>query len=433
MTAAVEKAKSDQDPLGEMFNVESDLGLDVVRRCREPGDPRANGLVHVPGGELASSDRVTGPPYRVFISRRPYSLKGLDRGLIIMAAVPVMHEMKAAFFYLLQHEGDPYKVTIEHGERDMRALNIKYFDTVHIVLSLCILKSGFLFIAAEFGNHPFDEFQRLGDDDSDNETRILLDVLSSLGTADPTPPFFFVFASCGRDTRSFPWMLRRVLEVVEAVRYDLLGIPNAAWDTELRKDYPFDSSATLSFVNGALVLSIVETIEEVQDTGFLSSRWTLAVQQIGSDAFREQMADLAGTDDCHRDDEQAACGRVGYENQSVRIISVDPESLSTGIVDPATTVNFIAHGESAFSIAVDLFAARGGEELYRKRHDLGLLHKTEMNDVSLAVLGFQGCLVAGVSNALQLYDMGKKKLLRKVENKICYVLLSDVQLPNILL
>jgi hypothetical protein len=38
--------------------------------------------------------------------------------------------------------------------------------------------------------------------------------------------------------------------------------------------------------------------------------------------------------------------------------------------------------------------------------------------VPLAVLGFQGRLVAGVGKALRLYDMGKKKLLRKVENKV---------------
>lgn len=48
---------------------------------------------------------------------------------------------------------------------------------------------------------------------------------------------------------------------------------------------PYDSYIILSFVNGTLVLSIGETIEEVQDTGFLSSAPTLAVQQIGSDAL----------------------------------------------------------------------------------------------------------------------------------------------------
>ncbi|KAI0726982.1 hypothetical protein BC629DRAFT_1447377 [Irpex lacteus] len=253
--------------------------------------------------------------YRVLISRRPYSLKGLDRGLIIMAAVPVMHEMKAAFFYLLQHEGDPYKVTIEHGERDIRALKIRYFDTVHIVLSLCILKSGFLFIAAEFGNHPFYKFQRLGDDDSDNETRILLDVLSSLGTADPTPPF----------------------------------------------PHPFDSAFTLSFVNGALVLSIGELSKKKSKTLASSphygtspsnelapppfvNKWRISQAQTSVTATNKRHVvvvsssaelvyfelDLDGQRDEYPD--RTAMGTAHpllgaeYEDQSVRIISVDPEN-----------------------------------------------------------------------------------------------------------
>ena len=48
---------------------------------------------------------------------------------------------------------------------------------------------------------------------------------------------------------------------------------------------PYDSYIILSFVNGTLVLSIGETIEEVQDTGFLSSSPTLAVQQLGASAL----------------------------------------------------------------------------------------------------------------------------------------------------
>ena len=31
-------------------------------------------------------------------------------------------------------------------------IKIKYFDTVPVANSLCILKTGFLFVAAEFGN-----------------------------------------------------------------------------------------------------------------------------------------------------------------------------------------------------------------------------------------------------------------------------------------
>lgn len=55
--------------------------------------------------------------------------------------------------------------------------------------------------------------------------------------------------------------------------------------SHLNSSDPFDSYIILSFVNGTLVLSIGETIEEVQDTGFLSSAPTLAVQQIGADAL----------------------------------------------------------------------------------------------------------------------------------------------------
>ena len=90
------------------------------------------------------------PQHRVPIPRR-HNPAGEERGLIIGAAVT--HKMKGAFFFLLQsEEGDLYKVTIEHEEQEVRSLKIKYFDTVPVASSLCILKSGFLFVAAEFGN-----------------------------------------------------------------------------------------------------------------------------------------------------------------------------------------------------------------------------------------------------------------------------------------
>ena len=34
----------------------------------------------------------------------------------------------------------------------MKSLKVKYFDTIPVASSLCILKSGFLFAASEFGN-----------------------------------------------------------------------------------------------------------------------------------------------------------------------------------------------------------------------------------------------------------------------------------------
>ncbi|KAF9448327.1 hypothetical protein P691DRAFT_775506 [Macrolepiota fuliginosa MF-IS2] len=345
----VDYSESDQDPTGEAFNkaekmltyYELDLGLNhVVRKWSEPTDPRANLLVQVPGGQLASSDRFDGPSgvlvccenhiiyrhmdspqHRVPIPRRRHPLEDKERGVIITAAV--MHKMKGAFFFLLQSEdGDLFKVTIEHEEEEVKALKIKYFDTVPVASGLCILKSGFLFVASEFGNHYLYQFQKLGDDD--NEPEYSSTSYPSLGMAEPqialrqayftpralenlaladelesldpiidskvlnllpnsdTPQ---IFAACGRGARSSLRTLRHGLEVEESVSSELPGIPNAVWTTKRTEDDPYDSYIILSFVNGTLVLSIGETIEEVQDTGFLSSAPTLAVQQIGSDAL----------------------------------------------------------------------------------------------------------------------------------------------------
>jgi splicing factor 3B subunit 3 len=60
---------------------------------------------------------------------------------------------KGAFFFLLQTEdGDIFKLTIEHQDEEVIDMRIKYFDTIPVATSLCILKSGYLFAASEFGN-----------------------------------------------------------------------------------------------------------------------------------------------------------------------------------------------------------------------------------------------------------------------------------------
>ena len=45
----------------------------------------------------------------------------------------------------------------------------------------------------------------------------------------------------------------------------------------------------------------------------------------------------------------------------------------------------------------------------------------------MAVIGFQGRLVAGVGKSLRIYEMGKKKLLRKTENRVYrFEMISEV-------
>ena len=40
----------------------------------------------------------------------------------------------------------------------------------------------------------------------------------------------------------------------------------------------------------------------------------------------------------------------------------------------------------------------------------------------MVIMAFQGKLMVGIGKALRLYDMGKKKLLGKVENKVRFII-----------
>lgn len=168
----VDHTESDQDPSGEAFAgtdkqlvfYELDLGLNhVVRKWADVVDPRSNMLIAVPGGTdgpsgvLVCSEgfitwRTQGhSAVRVPIPRRP----GAKRDRIIVSAVT--HRMKNQFFVLAQTEdGDMFKITLKYrlsdGPAVVDAMIIKYFDTVPTAAGLCLLKSGFLFVASEFGN-----------------------------------------------------------------------------------------------------------------------------------------------------------------------------------------------------------------------------------------------------------------------------------------
>jgi len=42
-----------------------------------------------------------------------------------------------------------------------------------------------------------------------------------------------------------------------------------------------------------------------------------------------------------------------------------------------------------------------------------------LDNVPTALAPFQGRLLVGVGKLLRIYDIGKKKMLRKCENKVC--------------
>lgn len=343
----VDYGESDQDPTGTAYEevektlvyYELDLGLNhVVRKWADPVDRTASVLFQVPGGTDGPSgvlvcgvDNITyrhsnQEAFRVAIPRRRGATEDPQRKRSIVGGV--MHKMRGAagaFFFLLQSDdGDLFKVTIEMVEDDQGAptgevqrLKIKYFDTVPIATSLCILKSGFLFVASEFGNHQFYQFEKLGDDDE--ETEFISDDFPTDPTESYTPIYFHprpaenlslvesidsmnplmdckvanlteedapqIYTICGTGARSTFRTLKHGLEINEIVESELPGVPSAVWTTKLTSSDEYDAYIILAFTNGTLVLSIGETVEEVTDSGFLSSATTLAVQQLGDDGL----------------------------------------------------------------------------------------------------------------------------------------------------
>ncbi|KAI8334128.1 CPSF A subunit region-domain-containing protein [Blakeslea trispora] len=339
----VDYTEADLDPTGEVAKeaektltyYELDLGLNhVVRKWSEAVDRKANLLIPVPGGNdgpsgvLVCSENFIAYKHpeleelRIPIPRRAQPLEDPTRGIIIVTyAVHRMRvDKKIQFFFLLQsEEGDLYKVTMDHDQGAVSSLTIKYFDTIPIATSLCILKSGFLFVANEFGNHHHYFFESLGDDDDDPEISSgdymeaeeeqgeqplvyfkprplknlsLVDELNSLAPlmdskvlnlADEETPR--IYSICGKGSQSTFRILNQGVEASELAVSELPGNPSAVWTTKLKSDDAYHAYIVVSFANATLVLSIGETVEEVQDTGFLTNEPTLTVQQMGDDAL----------------------------------------------------------------------------------------------------------------------------------------------------
>lgn len=239
-----------------------------------------------------------------------------DRGVLIVSAA--MHRQKSMFFFLLQTEyGDIFKATLEHDGDRVSELKIKYFDTIPVTSAMCVLKTGFLFAASEFGNHALYQFRAIGDgDDVEASSATLME------TEEGFQPLFFrprglknlvridqieslmpimdmrvanlfeeetpqIFTLCGRGPRSSLRILRPGLAISEMAVSQLPGVPNAVWTVKKNVNDEFDAYIVVSFANATLVLSIGETVEEVSDSGFLDTTPSLAVSLLGDDSLMQ--------------------------------------------------------------------------------------------------------------------------------------------------
>lgn len=188
----------------------------------------------------------------------------VNRGIIFVCSAT--HKTKTMFFFLVQSEqGDVFKITLKTDDGFVTEIRIKYFDTIPVATSMCLLKTGFLFVACEFGNQYLKKFliiyknyeivilnmklflsylyqiAHLGDDDDEPEfssamqleedetfffearalkNLVLVDELDSLSPiiscqiadlANEDTPQLYV--ACGRGPRSTMRVLRHGLEV----------------------------------------------------------------------------------------------------------------------------------------------------------------------------------------------------------------------------
>lgn len=197
------------------------------------------------------------------------------------------HVQVQSFLLLQSEDGDLFKVTIDCVNEEVVALNIKYFDTVPVATSLCIVNK-FLFVASEFGNpsvhislqlSPLTDtmirhlyvFQGLGEDDPLEVKSTSYPSFGMENPSNPLPRVYFtprplenlrlvdelaslnpiidskvlnllpnsdtpqIYTACGRGARSTLRTLRHGLEVDEFEVAPVTSAPNGVWWTKIKE------------------------------------------------------------------------------------------------------------------------------------------------------------------------------------------------------
>jgi len=316
------KEEPEADPMGHKLLTfyELDLGLNhVTRKAVLEVDPGANLLITVPGGTdgpggvlvcaenwIIYQNQEADDEVRAPIPRRAGTPD--EKGLLITSYA--VHKQRDLFFFLCQSElGDIYKVTLSYRGDEVHDVHVKYFDTCPVAAAMCLLKTGYLFVAAEFGNAYLFTFQGIGDQDDAPETSSftpysqhvyftprkltnleLEDEPNSLAPIikmkcedlahEDTPQLYCL---CGRGPRSTLRVLRHGLSVTEMAVSEIPGNANAVWSIRRHADETYHNYIVVSFVNATMVLSIGDTVEEVSDSGFSLETPTLGVGLLGDD------------------------------------------------------------------------------------------------------------------------------------------------------
>jgi splicing factor 3B subunit 3 len=343
MFAALELdySSAEADPTGEavqelrkeLVYYELDLGLNhIVRKWSEHVDRTAHTLFRVPGGPNAPSgvlccgeDNISyrrifnnqSQVHRLAIPRREGATENPNRKRIIVTGT--LYTLKGgAFFYLLQtDDGDVFKLTVDAPGGSVENMRIKYFDTLPLATSICILKAGFVYVASESGDRTLYELESLGDETDDSvfesaqfpvdpsaaydtpffiprplsnlqpvESIPSLNPIMDMQVANPlledAPQICTVNGAGGRS--SFR-TTKNALEVLDLIDSPLPQDATSVWTTKLTVEDETDTLILLCLHSTTLVLRIGEDVEEATNTGILLETNTLGVQQFGEDCI----------------------------------------------------------------------------------------------------------------------------------------------------
>ncbi|CEL98274.1 unnamed protein product, partial [Vitrella brassicaformis CCMP3155] len=309
--AALEVAYDDSDRRVDakykktLTTYEMDLGLNhVTRKHADPVDYTAHHLIAVPGGHDGPSGVLVccenylvykKPNHEDIKCAIPRRLEAAQSAQGIMVVCHATHKIKDQFFFFIQSEfGDLYKVTLSHDEDVVSEMQIKYFDSIPVANALCVLKTGFLFVASEFGNHALYQFVGIGMDPNDPLATsshpdqheavvvfkprafvnlLLYDEMQSLAPiidmkvvdaiGEGTPQLYVL---CGRGPRSTLRRLRYGLTIEQMAYNELPGKPHNVWTLKENMEDETDRFIVVSFSNETLVLRISDTIEEDTNT-----------------------------------------------------------------------------------------------------------------------------------------------------------------------
>lgn len=330
---------------------EMDLGLNhVIRKISQPVDNSANIVISVPGGtdgpggvlvlcenfvnyfKIGQGETSTRIPRRADMAE--------SRGLLLTTYS--VHKQKDLFFFLVQSEmGDLYKIRIEAGE-----VKIQYFDTLFPCVSLCILKSGFLFAAAEYGNHSFYQFIGEGDDSqmvSGDEVQYfvprVLKNLKEMYTIESLAAITDmkvqdlcdeglpqIYTLCGKCTRSTLRVLRHGLAVSEIAMANLPAKPNGIWSIRGNNSARFDKYILISFASHSIVLAVGEKVNEVNDSGFDTNSCTLYAGLLANQCYlqicQNSIRIIAGSNRVEKWEPPCKISRATANEKQVAIVLV---------------------------------------------------------------------------------------------------------------